>query len=139
METEGTPAYVAVKSEGTPNTSHAVYYTGEYVLDPSPYSADKRDLSEYGVYTFIPIFYADLVGATRSVDWDSITRPGISDDPVLSLIDNRISLLNVPIAIRELSDKQTELMQAKVDMLKNLRHEVVSLYQNAERAPQLLI
>jgi len=49
-------AYVVVKSEVVEGQTHAVFWDGQSVRDPSPQAADERKLSEYDIEKFVPVF-----------------------------------------------------------------------------------
>ena len=52
---EDGPALVNVESERHKDGLHAIYWDGESVYDPNPYTKDGRPLSSYKINCWVPI------------------------------------------------------------------------------------
>lgn len=66
---QGSPAYVGVKSRNYPNTSHAVLWDGQFVLDPDPKTPEKTCIEDYDVEQVFPLYEMPYLIARR-IKWN---------------------------------------------------------------------
>jgi len=62
------PALVYVKSERTKHDLHAIYWDGEQVYDPNPFTKHGRALSSYKITDWVPIKKSQRNGCINSYE-----------------------------------------------------------------------
>ena len=66
------PALVYVKSERSKHDLHAIYWDGEKVYDPNPFTKHGRSLTSYKIEDWVPIRKIQRNGCIDSCEYDSI-------------------------------------------------------------------